>query len=54
MKGFLISDFNGKLLKKDGIGHAQRVSLANYLPNRPGYEMVVVKFLGTPGNYIFL
>lgn len=52
-EGFLISDFNGKLLKKDGIGHAQRVSLANYLPNRPGYEMVVVNFWGHQGIIYF-
>jgi hypothetical protein len=52
-EGFLISDFNGKLLKKDGIGHAQRVSLANYLPDRPGYEMVVVNFWGHQGIIYF-
>lgn len=52
-EGFLISDFNGKLLKKDGIGHTQRVSLANYLPNRPGYEMVVVNFWGHQGIIYF-
>lgn len=52
-EGFLISDFNGKLLKKDGIGHAQRVSLANYLPNRPGYEIVVVNFWGHQGIIYF-
>ncbi len=52
-EGFLISDFNGKLLKKDGIGHAQRVSLANYLPNRPGYEIVVVISGGHQGIIYF-
>jgi hypothetical protein len=48
-EGFIICDFEGNLLKKDGIGHAQRVSLANYLPDRDGYEMVVVNFWGHQG-----
>lgn len=52
-EGFILCDFNGNLLKKDGIGHAQRVSLANYLPDRCGYEMVVVNFWGHQGIIYF-
>jgi hypothetical protein len=52
-EGFIICDFEGNLLKKDGIGHAQRVSLANYLPDREGYEMVVVNFWGHQGIIYF-
>jgi hypothetical protein len=52
-EGFIICDFEGNLLKKDGIGHAQRVSLANYLSDRDGYEMVVVNFWGHQGIIYF-
>lgn len=52
-EGFILCDFDGKLLKKDGIGHAQRVSLANYIPDKPGYEMVVVNFWGHQGIIYF-
>ena len=52
-EGFLISDWEGNLLKKDGIGHAQRVSTGNYCPDKPGYEMVVVNFWGHQGIIYF-
>lgn len=52
-EGFIISDFNGNIIKKEGIGHAQRVSLANYLPDMPGYEMAVVNFWGHQGIIYF-
>ena len=52
-EGFLISDWEGNLLKKDGIGHAQRVSTGNYCPDKPGYEMAVVNFWGHQGIIYF-
>ena len=52
-EGFLISDWEGNLLNKDGIGHAQRVSTGNYCPDKPGYEMVVVNFWGHQGIIYF-
>ena len=52
-EGFLLCDFEGNLLKKEGIGHAQRVSLANYCPDKPGYEMAVVNFWGHQGIIYF-
>ena len=52
-EGFIICDFDGNIIKKDGIGHAQRVSLGNYLPDKDGYEMVVVNFWGHQGIIYF-
>ena len=52
-EGFIISDFEGNLIKKEGIGHAQRVSIANYCPDKEGYEMVVVNFWGHQGIIYF-
>ena len=52
-QGFILCDFDGNILKKDGIGHAQRVSLANYCPDKPGYEMAVVNFWGHQGIIYF-
>ena len=41
-QGFFIGDFQGNILSRDYIGHAQRISIANYLPERKG--------LGTSGS----
>lgn len=48
-QGFFIGDFQGNILKRDFIGHAQRVSIGNYCPKRPGYEIVVSNFWGHQG-----
>ena len=52
-QGFFIGDFYGNILKRDMIGHAQRVSVANYCPERPGLEICVTNFWGHQGG-IFL
>ncbi|MBO4884859.1 MAG: hypothetical protein J5602_06065 [Clostridia bacterium] len=52
-QGFFIGDFYGNILKRDGIGHAQRVSVANYCPDRKGLEIAVTNFWGHQGG-IFL
>ena len=52
-QGFILCDFEGNILKQDGIGHAQRVSLANYCPDKEGYEMAVVNFWGHQGIIYF-
>ena len=45
-QGFFIGDMHGNIVARDYIGHAQRVSVANYCPERPGYEIVVSNFWG--------
>ncbi len=52
-EGFFIGDFYGNILMRDKIGHAQRVSIANYCPEREGREIVVSNFWGHQG-VIFL
>lgn len=52
-QGFFIGDFYGNIVARDGIGHAQRVSVANYCPEREGMEIAVVNFWGHQG-VIFL
>ena len=51
--GFFIGDFYGNIVARDMIGHAQRVSIANYCPEREGREIVVTNFWGHQG-VIFL
>ena len=48
-QGFFIGDFYGNILRRDFIGHAQRVSVANYCPERPGLELAVTNFWGHQG-----
>ena len=51
--GFFIGDFYGNIVARDMIGHAQRVSIANYCPEREGREIVVTNYWGHQG-VIFL
>ncbi len=48
-QGFFIGDFHGNIVKRDMIGHAQRVSVANYCPEREGFEIAVTNFWGHQG-----
>ncbi|MCL2528576.1 MAG: hypothetical protein FWE42_09190 [Defluviitaleaceae bacterium] len=48
-EGFFIGDTQGNIIMRDGIGHAQRVSIANYDPARPGFEIAVSNFWGHQG-----
>lgn len=52
-QGFFIGDFYGNIVARDYIGHAQRVSIANYCPEREGLEIAVTNFWGHQG-VIFL
>ena len=52
-EGFFIGDFYGNIVARDMIGHAQRVSIAYYCPEREGSEIVVTNFWGHQG-VIFL
>lgn len=45
-QGFFIGDFYGNIIARDYIGHAQRVSIANYCPEREGLEIAVSNFWG--------
>jgi hypothetical protein len=48
-EGFVISDLQGNILKKDMIGHGQRISAGNYIPGKPGYEIAVSTYWGNQG-----
>lgn len=52
-EGFFIGDFYGNIVARDMVGHAQRVSIANYCPEREGREIVVTNYWGHQG-VIFL
>ena len=52
-EGFFIGDFYGNVVARDMVGHAQRVSIANYCPEREGREIVVTNYWGHQG-VIFL
>lgn len=43
-EGFMMADLQGHILKKDIIGHAQRISVGNYRPDLPGFEIAVTTF----------
>lgn len=48
-QGFFIGDFQGNIIVRDFIGHAQRISVANYCANRSGFELAVTNFWGHQG-----
>lgn len=48
-QGFFIGDFYGNIVARDMIGHAQRVSVANYCPERKGLEICATNFWGHQG-----
>ena len=48
-KGFMLVDRNGKILVHDDIGHAQRISAGNFLPDRPGMQVCATNYWGHQG-----
>ncbi len=48
-EGFFIGDYHGNIIRRDNIGHAQRVSTGNYCLERPGFELAVVNYWGHQG-----
>ena len=52
-QGFFICDFQGHILSHDYIGHAQRVSVGNYCPDREGFQIIVSNFWGHQGVLYF-
>ncbi|NLW55806.1 MAG: hypothetical protein GX050_04170 [Firmicutes bacterium] len=48
-EGFIMADLSGQILVKQEIGHAQRISAANYRPDLPGLELAVTTFWGNQG-----
>jgi hypothetical protein len=48
-EGFIICDLDGNILLKHMLGHAQRISVGNYLPDRQGYEIAVSTYWGNQG-----
>ena len=48
-EGFFIGDTQGNIIMRDAIGHAQRISIANYDPSRAGFEIAVSNFWGHQG-----
>lgn len=52
-QGFFIADFQGNILARDLIGHAQRVSVGNYCPDKEGFHFIVSNFWGHQGILYF-
>lgn len=48
-QGFFIGDFEGNIVARDLIGHAQRVSVAHYCRDREGFQIAVTNFWGHQG-----
>ena len=48
-QGFFIGDFEGNIVVRDRIGHAQRVSVAHYCKDRQGFQIAVTNFWGHQG-----
>jgi len=48
-EGFFIGDTKGNIVLRDRIGHAQRISVANYDTARAGFEIAVSNFWGHQG-----
>lgn len=47
--GFILVDEDGNIIARDMLGHAQRVSVANYRPELPGLEICVTTFWRNTG-----
>lgn len=47
--GFILTDEDGNIIARDMLGHAQRVSVANYRPELPGLEICVTTFWRNTG-----
>lgn len=52
-QGFFICDFQGNIISHDYIGHAQRVSVGNYCPDKEGFQIIVSNFWGHQGVLYF-
>lgn len=52
-QGFFLADFQGNIVMRDFIGHAQRVSVGNYRPDMPGFQIIVSNFWGHQGILYF-
>ncbi len=53
-EGFILADTRGNILKKQLIGHAQRISAGNYRTDLPGLDICVSTYWGSQGIiYIF-
>lgn len=52
-QGFFICDFQGNIVSHDYIGHAQRVSVGNYCPEKEGFQIIVSNFWGHQGILYF-
>ena len=48
-EGFMLADLDGRILKRDINGHAQRISCGNYCPDRKGYEICVTTYWDNQG-----
>ena len=48
-EGFMIVSKDGKILHRDINGHGQRISSANYCPEREGYEIATTTYWGNNG-----
>lgn len=48
-QGFFIGDNAGHILIRDGVGHAQRVSVAKYCPDQKGMQIAVTNYWGHQG-----
>ena len=47
--GFIISDLQGNIVFREGIGHAQRISIGNYTPERREFGICLVNYWGHQG-----
>lgn len=48
-EGMNVVNINGEVVKHNEIGHAQRISVADYNVSNYGYEIVATAFWGSPG-----
>lgn len=46
--GLIIDDSDGRYVERL-VGHAQHLSIGNFLPQRPGLELICVTYWGNPG-----
>ncbi|MBN1809639.1 MAG: hypothetical protein JW909_11275, partial [Planctomycetes bacterium] len=52
-EGFILCDLEGKVKAKHMLGHVQKLSVGNFMPERAGLEICTINYWGNPGITAF-
>ncbi|HHN46337.1 MAG TPA: hypothetical protein ENN09_02745 [Planctomycetes bacterium] len=52
-EGFVLCDLEGRIIAQHRLGHVQKLSVGNFMPERPGMEICTINYWGNPGIMAF-